>query len=136
MTKLKLEQEYVNHILNPNAFFFFLLTGEDITKLLVLFLHNIQAMKMILSELFLICTSKDNFFCRKTGLIWRTIWKKINPVVLMKFAFYNSAKTLFPLKKLLNYTKTKQKSYISPASSFGVCLFITAVFSLNQYYQL
>ena len=27
MTKLKLQQDCVNHIFNPNAFFFFLLTG-------------------------------------------------------------------------------------------------------------
>ena len=62
-TNLKSRQNSVNQILNPNAFFSFLLTGaNDITMLYTKYLHilhHLQAMKMIFLKLFVIGTFKD-----------------------------------------------------------------------------
>ena len=61
-TNFKLRQNSVNQIFKTNAFFFFLLTGDnDITMLYTYYLpilHHLQTMKITFLKLFLIFTFK------------------------------------------------------------------------------
>ena len=94
-TNLKLRQNSLNQIFNANAFFFFLLTGgKDITMLYAYYLHilhHLQAMKMTVLELFLICTFKDPKLAEKWTNLAENPIKKLNSAEFMEFVFTKSA---------------------------------------------
>ena len=95
-TNLKLQPNSVNHIFNPNPFFFFLLTGDNnITMLYTYYfqiLHHLQAMKMTFLELFLIFTFKNSKLAEK----WTNLEKekkqkkKLNYAEFVEFVFSKS----------------------------------------------
>ena len=67
--KFEITQDWVNQIINPNAFFSSFWQGlHDITMTFTYYshiLHHLQAMKMIFLKLFLICTFKDENLAEK-----------------------------------------------------------------------
>ena len=97
-TNSKTQQNSVNQMFNPNAFFFFHLTGDkDITMLYTQYLHilhHLQAMKMTFLELFLICTFEEPKLAEKlTNLAENP--KKNNSAEFMEFVFSKSEGLLY-----------------------------------------
>ena len=90
---LKSQQNSVNQIFNPYAFFFFVLTGDNgITMLYTQYLHilhHLQAIKMTFLKLFIFYFHVQG--SKISGKIYQFGGKKLNSTEFMEFVFSKSA---------------------------------------------